>query len=403
MADEPTQLRREELYEQVWSEPVSKLAPKLGLSDRGLAKLCKRHRIPRPGRGYWQKKRYGKDVRRTPLPDLRDDEQELATVAIHRDPSQKGPTEPPGPVEKQQAFEEEEENEITVPERVGRYHPLVRQSRDILKSWGSPRYGWNNQKRSLPANCLDIRVERGSRRRALKIMDALIKALEEREFPVRISDDDKDPKTLVSVHDAELPIQIEEKYRRVELPPTEDDLRRKRQYGLDPRTRYDFEATGDLALKIRPGRWARLGVRKTWADGKTQRVEGLLNKFVVGLVRAVEAKKERDRKREEKQRRREEARRLREMRRRRVQLEETHRKELKRQARAWADHRQMRDYVAALRRKAERDGRLAPHSPLRKWIEWAESYLDEENPLNDLDDLVPGSRSKELHLPDRRT
>ena len=31
---------REAVYALVWSEPISKIAPRFGLSDRGLAKIC---------------------------------------------------------------------------------------------------------------------------------------------------------------------------------------------------------------------------------------------------------------------------------------------------------------------------------------------------------------------------
>lgn len=47
------QIKRKELYQRVWSEPVTKLAKEFGLSDVGFAKLCKRNEIPRPPRGYW--------------------------------------------------------------------------------------------------------------------------------------------------------------------------------------------------------------------------------------------------------------------------------------------------------------------------------------------------------------
>ncbi len=42
--------------------------PKYGLSDVGLAKVCKRHDIPRPPVGYWAKVEHGKKVRRPKLP-----------------------------------------------------------------------------------------------------------------------------------------------------------------------------------------------------------------------------------------------------------------------------------------------------------------------------------------------
>jgi hypothetical protein len=70
MVAESVRVTREELYEQVWSEPMQKLAKKYGISDVGLAKTCRRMRVPLLGRGYWAKKQFGKSVRRIPLPKL---------------------------------------------------------------------------------------------------------------------------------------------------------------------------------------------------------------------------------------------------------------------------------------------------------------------------------------------
>lgn len=48
-------IRREDLFRRVWETPAYKLAPELGLSGRGLAKLCKRFDVPMPPIGYfWQ-------------------------------------------------------------------------------------------------------------------------------------------------------------------------------------------------------------------------------------------------------------------------------------------------------------------------------------------------------------
>src|ERR1700742_1941506 len=55
-------ISRRELYDLVWSTPVSTVAESFGLSDVGLAKICERHRVPVPPRGYWAKKEAGKKV-----------------------------------------------------------------------------------------------------------------------------------------------------------------------------------------------------------------------------------------------------------------------------------------------------------------------------------------------------
>ena len=46
-------LSREELYELVWSKPMTHASKELGISDVMLGKLCKQRNVPRPPRGYW--------------------------------------------------------------------------------------------------------------------------------------------------------------------------------------------------------------------------------------------------------------------------------------------------------------------------------------------------------------
>ena len=61
-------LSRDELYRRVWSNPVESVAKELGISGRGLAKICTRFEIPVPPRGYWAKLAAGKRAPEIPLP-----------------------------------------------------------------------------------------------------------------------------------------------------------------------------------------------------------------------------------------------------------------------------------------------------------------------------------------------
>src|ERR1700689_2840406 len=61
-------LTRKELFELVWTTPMSKLAARFGVSDVALAKTCAKFDIPRPGRGYWQQLAAGIKPRRPRLP-----------------------------------------------------------------------------------------------------------------------------------------------------------------------------------------------------------------------------------------------------------------------------------------------------------------------------------------------
>jgi hypothetical protein len=59
---------RTELYELIWSEPASAVAPRLGVSGVALGKACRKAAIPLPPRGYWARKQAGYKMARLPLP-----------------------------------------------------------------------------------------------------------------------------------------------------------------------------------------------------------------------------------------------------------------------------------------------------------------------------------------------
>ncbi|HEY0980623.1 MAG TPA: hypothetical protein VGE80_00755, partial [Schlesneria sp.] len=63
-----TQVTRKELYDQVWSEPMLHVAKRYGISDVGLAKICRKQKIPCPPRGHWAKKAAGQSPIQIPLP-----------------------------------------------------------------------------------------------------------------------------------------------------------------------------------------------------------------------------------------------------------------------------------------------------------------------------------------------
>ena len=66
---------REELYEQVWREPMLKLAQHYGVSSTHLANVCTELRVPRPERGYWSKLEFGKAPPKPALPPARPGDQ----------------------------------------------------------------------------------------------------------------------------------------------------------------------------------------------------------------------------------------------------------------------------------------------------------------------------------------
>jgi hypothetical protein len=60
---------RQTLYEEVWTEPVYKVARRHGVSKVAIAKTCRKMRIPIPvrGGGDWNKLQTGQHPGKTPL------------------------------------------------------------------------------------------------------------------------------------------------------------------------------------------------------------------------------------------------------------------------------------------------------------------------------------------------
>lgn len=68
------QVTREGLYEQVWREPMLRVAERHGVSSSFLARVCTLMNVPRPPRGYWAKLEFGKAEPQPPLPEARPDD-----------------------------------------------------------------------------------------------------------------------------------------------------------------------------------------------------------------------------------------------------------------------------------------------------------------------------------------
>lgn len=105
--DQARTIARVELYERVWTTPMQRLANEFGLSDVGLAKLCRRHQIPVPGRGYWTRLQFGQKPGRTPLPKNSNLAIENITMVLQeRRPSKPAALKPDPPVSRNRGFRE---------------------------------------------------------------------------------------------------------------------------------------------------------------------------------------------------------------------------------------------------------------------------------------------------------
>jgi hypothetical protein len=183
-------LTREELHQQVWSEPMRTLAQRYKISDVGLAKTCKRLRIPVPGRGYWAKKAAGHKVKQVPLPVLSPNaRQSERDVMLADRPEPREPTSLPRLIRDQVDFENAPDNRIIASDSLRGAHPLVRKTSQALKGTAkSPTAFVGNWQEPH----LDVQVSRDLLTRALLVMDALVKAFDERGWKVSLGSKERD-------------------------------------------------------------------------------------------------------------------------------------------------------------------------------------------------------------------
>jgi hypothetical protein len=359
-------LTRAELYEKVWTTPVRTLAAEFGISDRGLAKICERLDVPRPGVGYWARIQHRQEPKRVALPARKNGVPE--TVEIRRSvegPVEDGQPPPPRP----------EPPVVVVGTTLASPHPTVRAIQTALGETTADADGilvlrGNHQ--------TPIRLTTASRQRALLLLDALFKGLAARGHAVVLDAKSVDRFTTYSLQTVvagqKLGLSLME--RTSQTVRSEEELAKLRRRHLFA-SEHAFTATGRPVLVA--GRHYHTGGR-SWSDGRRQRLESVLGEIVLGIeeLAAFEAEEERQR---EAQRRAEAAEaRQRQIAAQRAEHERALTKDLTDMANAWADAKNLRAFLTAVEEGVPAEFKT---EGFRAWVDWARARVEAVDPLSD--------------------
>ncbi len=283
-------LSRRDLFDLVWSTPVTKLADDFGMSDRGFSKLCTRHKVPTPPRGYWARIEAGAAPQIPPFLELRDRSLDVVRInsAFHALPSgvrdaieeRKSVRRRPAQKKTEQTFEPLPA--LDKPHRS--VSPIIRKVRRIKPNDDGRVAVVGPRKHGVSVHFTSVE-------RAVSILDAIARKAAERGLKVACDDMD----LSVSLGQDKVPFGLTEKTRREKHVPTREELAKQEKrkarlrrndwdsFDFDferPWPEYDIIFTGQLSFGADV--WAD-GLRKTWADGKTQSVEKLIPDIVDGL------------------------------------------------------------------------------------------------------------------------
>lgn len=262
-------LTRKELYNLVWTESGVKLSKQYGVSDVWIAKICKMYKIPRPYRGYWARLGSGQRLKRTPLPRGNDEE----IIEININPNKKElPREISSSIKKV--------NKIVLAGTPP--HPLIKKASDILTLRKHDDVGLIRTER----DCLNIQVTRELLPRALRIMDTVLKMLIEIGAEIRISE----KRTQVIINGVSLDIALREELFRKRLQAKDHNLKGYYRFGFNLFEDW-LTPSGRLYLEIEDFGFYS-SERKTWRDTETRSLEDRVKRFISGVIRNSEVKRE---------------------------------------------------------------------------------------------------------------
>lgn len=361
-------LTRQELYDRVWSSPMTKLAAEFGISDAGLIKICKRLDVPRPPQGHWAKKAAGKKVRQLPLREPKDGTPPSATIS---------PTPPPEPApapSKETAAKmeavREEVAKIPVPDRLLRPHPVV--AGWIAKRTDQRREA--RERRRLLGHAYDPGEFTEIERREHRIFDALFKALERNGGKVP---DGQVRGEVVEMGREKIEFSIRQKQKQIRRPPTIEE--KKQSWNRDKELIYQTITTNMLILEIKTGLPGRL--RSKWLETPENPLEAMLPDIVATFVAAGPLLLQQRLKREEESRlweAKQEKRREEERRRKR---DDNRWQLFRRFASKAQDVAEARRLIAALKGKGADPAEMVGERSVGEWIEWAEERIRRDDPL----------------------
>jgi len=410
---------RRELHELVWSKPLTELAAIFGISDRGLAKICLRHLVPSPPRGYWAKLEAGHPVKITPLRsvahepldriEITSSTTELSDAARARFLAEASARTrgidqaellTPVPRAAQLKAMKEATPSKYIQELVEKPHKSVLATAKALRKARPDKFG--AVEATGDGHC-GVTVHQVSIERAITFLHNMALGLDERGLSLKPAGS----KMKLSVGPDEITFNLTERSRRQKHVPTAEEqalyernqARRERAFARNdidvawaipyqpPWDEYDRIYESQLLFAV--DGWGQ-GLRRSWSDGKQQTVEKMLHSSILdGLQMLLAYEKEDREEREERIRQSEELARRRQLLKLRRECEEKRKKYLQELIDAEREATYIRNWLASVENAdiSTEFGRM---------LSWAKHRLHNLEPLTDPEVVCTNLRDAEL-------
>lgn len=353
---ETIELTRKELYNIVWSIPISKLTLQYAISIDGLKKLCKQFDIPIPVGGYWMKLKHNKPVKKPKFNDIFGGVGKII-LTIRKEGNPINVDQTPLTIRTKE-IESDPNAPLIVPDKITKPDILTLQTKDYWKNRKNENFKRDDNLITYP-----IRVEDNNKERALRFMDTFTKLIRHRGHTMSKEYWYKG----VLIDGIFIEIDLREASRRVPAKP--------------PYSGTMLEPIGEFIFKV--GRYS--GDRE-WRDGKVK-LEGMLARIVAKIELLAQTEKEWEERAEiSRLKREEEEKRKAEIKKRRDEEVEKFNRLVK-LSEQYDKTRMIRQYIEAVIQKAINTNNLTPEK--QEWINWANDKADWIDPLiNKLDDIL---------------
>lgn len=356
-------LSRQQLYELVWSQPISALSNKYILSEISFRSLCIKMSIPLPREGHWENIKMGKEVK---VPPLTSNYHGPNTISLSINDMKK-------------------KQKVTInncPSAVNNDSDVIQPLNDLIldnlvvsagKALRKKENSTYDGMARSPQGEIGICVTPPLIDRALTFMDLLIKALRMRGHHLIVKED----ATCVIVFQQELKIYCREKNTRI---PTNDKWQS-----------HVFVPSGLLLLKLE-GIYDR-----EWVDSKSKLIEehipSMLKKFEEEANRRNDWKAKAEKQRIE----REEQQKIQKERQEKHDLEMALFKTLFQRAIRWEKSRLLRNYINELESRMTRE--MPDYETSQQYIEWARKKADWYDPFtNAIDEWLTDKDLRDIEV-----
>jgi hypothetical protein len=359
---------------------MTKVAEDLGISDVALKKICDKHRVPTPPRGYWAKRDAGKPTKQIQFHSTSDPQHEH--IVLHGSRNNLAP-------EIREVLEQERERRKSKPKTASpaevaptvaqqNVHPAISATAKALRK-AKP-----NPDEVIGASghgCCEVEIGAASLERTIAVLDSIARALDARGLKVEPIGNCM----RLALPPDSLTLALVERIEKRNHVPTmeelakEEQLRKKQErnarlgvWSFNRERAYpefDFVRTGELGIQI-ADQYVR-GLRRSWGDGKRQKVEGLVDDIVGGMVTYLAGIKARREERERWQRDWDRRQRLAALARAREERESRRREFLKRFVALSTEADKLKSFLARLRERMP----ASPSGELVRMTEWTEMRL----------------------------